>query len=269
MAVHINRHRSGFGPGYTAVTRIGEPSDTGIAFGVLKLGAGEVHERATTYEAAYLLMSGEASVETSAARERIRRASLFDELPSAVHVSSGEPLRITSDGAELLVFEVDNAASFPAAIYGPGSVRNEHRGKGRVRNAAYRFVRTIFDGENAPLEAKLVLGEVVNLPGRWSSYPPHHHDQPEIYHYRFTRPEGYGHAELGEDVVKVKAFDTIKILDRRDHAQCAAPGYGMYYAWAIRHLDGRRYTMPELTDEHRWTMEPGADPWWPKDLDER
>ena len=87
-----------------------------------------------------------------------------------------------------------------------------------------------------PERLEKVLGEVVTMPGRWSSYPPHHHPQPEIYHYRFTRPQGYGHAELGDDVLKVKQFDTVKIFDGNDHAQCAAPGYGMYYSWVIRHL---------------------------------
>ena len=38
----------------------------------------------------------------------------------------------------------------------------------------------------------MVLGEVVNLPGKWSSYPPHHHPQPECYFYRFDKPMGFG-----------------------------------------------------------------------------
>ena len=38
----------------------------------------------------------------------------------------------------------------------------------------------------------MVLGEVLNLPGKWSSYPPHHHPQPEVYFYRFDYPDGFG-----------------------------------------------------------------------------
>ena len=123
------------------------------------------------------------------------------------------------------------------------------------------IVRTIFDGRNRP-QAKLVLGEVVTFPGRWSSYPPHHHPQPEIYHYRFTDPRGYGHAELGDDVLKVQQHDTIKILDFNDHSQVAAPGYGMYYIWAIRHLDGDPYTVPEFTREHAWLNAPQPPDFW-------
>jgi 5-deoxy-glucuronate isomerase len=99
------------------------------------------------------------------------------------------------------------------------------------------------------------VGEVVSLPGRWSSYPPHHHAQPEIYYYRFDPPQGYGHAELGDEVFKVHQHDLLRITAGNDHAQAAAPGYHMYYLWAIRHLDGNPYTGFEYTETHKWTFE--------------
>ena len=41
METLITRHREGFGRGYTAITRAGEPGDeTGISMGVLRLAAG-------------------------------------------------------------------------------------------------------------------------------------------------------------------------------------------------------------------------------------
>src|SRR5690606_18987555 len=125
------------------------------------------------------------------------------------------------------------------------------------------------DGSTAPENAEMVLGEVVTLPGGWSSYPPHHHRQPEIYHYRFTAPQGYGHAELGDDVFKVRDRDTVCIPPGLDHAQCAAPGYGMSYSWVSRHLPDDPYTVPDFTDEHAWTMTKGAEYWWPADVEEK
>ena len=165
---------------------------------------------------------------------------------------------------EFTVYGSANRKHFPTRFYGPEDVPNEHRGKGTVGDACYRYVRTIFDRRNADPNAELVLGEVVTMPGRWSSYPPHHHPQPEIYHYRFTKPQGFGHAELGEQVLKVRQNDTVKILDGLDHAQCAAPGYGMYYAWVIRHLPDNPYGIPEFTEEHRWTTDPKAEYWKPQ-----
>ncbi|MCG8511716.1 MAG: 5-deoxy-glucuronate isomerase, partial [Rhodospirillales bacterium] len=153
---------------------------------------------------------------------------------------------------------------FEARVFTPEDVPNEHRGAGQVGGTCLRFVRTIFDNTNSDANAELVLGEVITMPGKWSSYPPHHHPQPEIYHYRFTDPRGFGHAELGEDVLKVRQYDTVKIFGPNDHPQCAAPGYGMYYSWVIRHLPGDRYTVPEFTEDHTWTLADDARFWEPK-----
>jgi 5-deoxy-glucuronate isomerase len=134
-----------------------------------------------------------------------------------------------------------------------------------VQDACLRNVRLIFDRAARP-EANLVVGEVVNYPGRWSSYPPHHHDQPEIYHYRFTDPRGYGHAELGDTVLKVRTGDTVFIPPGLDHAQVSAPGYGMYYLWTIRHLPGNPYTGFTFNEDHRWTLDPKQQGWMPPPL---
>ena len=73
------------------------------------------------------------------------------------------------------------------------------------------------------------------------------HAQPEIYYYRFAPEHGYGHAELGEDVMKIKQHDLLRITGARDHSQTAAPGFDMYYLWAVRHLDDNPYTGFEYT----------------------
>ena len=157
---------------------------------------------------------------------------------------------------------VANGRAFAPRLFRPSEVTPEYRGLGLAQGACVRNVRQVFDRKLRP-ESNLVVGEVVNYPGRWSSYPPHHHAQPEIYHYRFTHPQGFGHAEHGDDVYKVRQFDTITIRAGNDHAQAAAPGYGMYYAWVIRHLPGQPYDVPEFTAEHAWTMQPDAKIWEP------
>jgi len=269
MGTHIATNRAGFRLGLTPITRIDETeTPTGLAVSVLKLEAGAVHEETPAHETAYLLMSGQATVTVGNRVADVARGSLFDDSPSAVHLSAGTSLRIVAlSPVELTVYACANARPFPAAIYLPADTKDEHRGKGQVGGACLRLVRTIFDATNASPDAELVLGEVITLPGRWSSYPPHHHPQPEIYHYRFTHPQGFGFAQHGEDVFKVRHYDTVKIVAGCDHAQTAAPGYGMYYAWVIRHLPGNPYTVPEFTAEHRWTMEPGAEIWRPRGVE--
>jgi 5-deoxy-glucuronate isomerase len=185
-----------------------------------------------------------------------QRRSLFEEDPIALHVSAHAPIEVIADSpAELAVFRVANDRRFDARLFdGTTLLMSEHRARGRLDDTAYRLVRTIFDDRNRP-EANLVLGEVVHLPGRWSSYPPHHHPQTEIYHYRFAPPGGYGHGELGDDVLKVRSHDTVKILAGRDHAQVAAPGCAMWYLWVIRHLPEARYSVPEVSAENRWMLD--------------
>lgn len=263
MSAFITDHRAGFRRGYTPVTTAGGPGDdSGISMGVLKLAAGERHATVAAGETAWLLMSGRAAGRLGDMRFEMQRASLFDESPSCLHAPSGTRLELEcAADTEFTVYACDNAAQFAPRWFRPGDTADERRGEGQVGGRCLRIVRTIFDGRNSPPESQLVLGEVLTLPGGWSSYPPHHHAQPEIYHYRFTHPQGFGHAELGEQVFKVRQYDTVRILPGHDHAQCAAPGYGMYYSWVIRHLPGNPYTVPDFTPEHAWTMERGAKFW--------
>jgi 5-deoxy-glucuronate isomerase len=266
MNEHISSHRGGFAVGLTQIVASDAPDNPSrIALAVLRLCAGEKFEVQPVAETAWLLMNGAVRGRAGEAAFEFNRGSLFDESASCVHVCAGTRVVIeASENSELTVYGCENPRQFAARVFMPSQVPNEPRGRGQVGDRALRYVRTIFDRTNSPAEVELVLGEVVTFPGGWSSYPPHHHPQHEIYHYRFTKPQGYGHAELGDSVVKVREFDTIRIPAGLDHAQCAAPGYGMYYSWVIRHLPDKPYTAPEFTADHVWTMQPDASFWHPE-----
>ena len=199
MSCHITKHREGFPMGETVITT---PQDqelnTGIGLSVLKLEKGEKIETTMTNETAYLLMAGEISAAIDGESFAQKRKSIFDESSSAFHLCKGTQLVLEAvEATEFTIYTVENEASFPPQVYFPQNVPNEPRGKGQVGDTCLRYVRTIFDGSNSHENTQLVLGEVITFPGRWSSYPPHHHNQPEIYHYRFTLPQGFGHGELG------------------------------------------------------------------------
>lgn len=260
MSEFLIRHPQGFAFGFTPITQIGEKShDTGIDFGILKLRPGEEKPLQSHLESAYLLIQGECLFSHDDQTKIVKRQSCFDDHPAAIHFAANHSGSIKAlTDCEFAVFAVANTQDFATQIFdGDNLLENEKRGAGLLDNTACRLVRTIFDMRNRP-QAKLVLGEVVTAPGRWSSYPPHHHPQPEIYHYRFTEPHGYGHAECGDEMFKVRQFDTYKILHNHDHAQAAAPGYGMYYIWVIRHLDQQPYTYPTFIEDHRWTKSADA-----------
>ena len=260
------------GSGYTPITRANGAGREVVAglemdFGLRSMGDGETISESNPSETVWVLLRGIVNLEFAGQTTRVQRKSVFDEPPTALHLGPETPVTIRSASAdtEWAIVRTANPRRFPARLYRPGDLQPEYRGAGLVQNACLRNVRLIFDRTTRP-ESNLVLGEVVNYPGRWSSYPPHHHDQPEIYHYRFTAPNGYGHAELGDDVVKVREGDTVVIPPGRDHAQVSAPGYGMYYLWMIRHLPGNPYTGFTFAEEHKWTLDAAQQGWRPTDL---
>lgn len=207
-----------------------------------------------SHEVGLVLIHGEGRVTMGDRQWSASRSSLFDGPGHAWLAPAGTSVHL-SGNAEWAVVSTSNPLSFEAMHVGPDACRNEDRGRGGLEDTAFRWVRTYVDRTHAPPEARLVLGEVHNLQGRWSSYPPHHHPQPEIYHYRFSDVRGYGHAEHGDEVMKVRQGDTLCIEGGHVHSQCAAPGYDMFYLWAIRHLDGRPYDKPTFDPEHRWILE--------------
>ncbi len=258
--------REGYPAGFTAIAREGEaPLDAGIDFGILKMPRGKVVEEKHAKETAWLLMSGEAELEFGGRKSVVKRSSLFDEGPTVLHLPPRAPVGVKATGdCEWALLRVSNERGFEPKLWTADGLSPEYRGRGLAQEASLRNVRLVFDRTNRP-ESNLVLGEVINLPGRWSSYPPHFHKQPEIYHYRFTLPQGYGHGECGDDVYKVRQCDTLKILDCKGHSQAAAPGYGMYYIWVVRHLKDDPYTGFQYFKEHEWVLDPKRQGWKPKD----
>ncbi len=246
--------------GYTPLAQMnGIHADMRMDCGILRLKAGDVLEDTAALEKAYLLVSGEVTFTYGDTSATVSRGNCFDEAPTALHVDQNTAVTLTGIGAdsEVVILRTDNKKAFAAKLYLPQDTPDEHRGAGLMRETSTRIVRTIFDYSNAPY-ANLVLGEVIGMPGKWSSYPPHHHPQPEIYYYKTNPAHGFGYAELGEDVVKVHSNDAVFIAPGLTHPHCTAPGYALWYLWAIRHLEGAPYITPTFLPEHLWVTEKDA-----------
>ncbi|MBI4056620.1 MAG: 5-deoxy-glucuronate isomerase [Elusimicrobia bacterium] len=253
--VTLYRNKS-FSWGYNPV--INEKSDpTKIGIGVYRLKPGQKATVDTKgREVALVSLSGKGVFSFREKKFSFSRHDWEEEEPAVVHVSSETSLAIEAQEiSEIILCAITNPKKFKSHAYYPSEIKREMRAQGTLSETATRIVRTVFDRQNAPEESLMVLGEVVNFPGRWSSYPPHHHIQPEVYFYRFKLKQGYGHGELGEEVFKVKDKDLLRITDERGHSQTSAPGYCMYYLWAVRHLPGKPYTGFTYFPEHKWTLE--------------
>jgi len=230
--------------------------------GIQVMSAGEtLNISESEKETAVLLLDGEVTFKWEDQSEDAVRRSIFDENPVALHVSRGVGISITAkSNVEVLIQKTTNEKSFPSKLYTQDEVGTEIFGDGVWENTARRACRTVFDYSNAPY-SNMVLGELINYPGRWSSYIPHGHDQPEVYFYRFNRPEGFGAAFLGDEAFKIQNNSAFFIPGGPTHPQAAAPGFAMYYCWMIRHLKDNPWTSRDNDPRYDWLLEKDVKIW--------
>jgi 5-deoxy-glucuronate isomerase len=169
----------------------------------------------------------------------VSRTGVFTERATAAYVPPGTTLRVTAATPleAVLVCAATRERGEPAVI-GPDQVRVNQRGKGSYA----REVHDLFVTD--PNAQRLMVGETFNPAGNWSSYPPHKHDgrdgEPkleEVYYYRVDPPQGFGHQMLytadGESVTHTVRDGDAVLLPYGYHPVSAAPGYRLYYLWAI------------------------------------
>jgi 5-deoxy-glucuronate isomerase len=192
------------------------------------------------------------------------RADVFDGVPTSVYLPAGVPYRVSASApAELAVLRAPAPPGGAAYVIRPSDVTVAVRGEG----AWHRTVHTILD-ESKPAQ-RLVAGETFNDPGAWSSYPPHKHDRhdppreavfQEVYYFRVKPKEGFGFQRLYsperhvEQTFLVEDGDTV-LIPFGYHPVVAAPGYRLYYLWALAG-EGRRLMASE-DPAHAWVTRKG------------
>lgn len=202
-------------------------------------------------ETAILLLSGKVKLEWDNHSEIISRKDVFSEDASCLHIPKGVRVKITAiKESEILLQSTLNDKTFHSKLYRPEDIQFFVSCQGKWENTAIRDVKTVFDYNNAPY-SNMVLGEVIARQGRWWSYIPHNHPQPEVYYYKFMRPEGFGACFIGETAYTIKDGSYGAFSGGLNHPQVTAPGYPMYCCWMIRHLDGNPWT--DRIDDERYT----------------
>ena len=206
-------------------------------------------------EAAVLLIEGRVRFAWAGNDVPAARPSCIDDPAYCLHVCRGMPVEIVAEAkSEVLVQTTKNGREFPAKFYTPETTQRETFGLGQFEGKAQRTVSTFFDYASAPY-SNMVCGEILIPQGGWSSYPPHEHPQPEVYYYRFGRPEGFGACFLDDNVYKITDRSFAAIPGGKYHPQVNAPGYPMMYVWMIRHFDGDPWTERNFDPRHAWLLE--------------
>lgn len=249
----------GYWQGYNELL-VQEQSNMNMDFGVQIMKQGDTQQFTSEKESIYVLITGEVTFVWPRGREKAKRDSAFHEDPSLLHVPGGTQVTLICESAEaeITIHRTTNSRTFAPRFMRSENLlcASEQRGAGLMNEASTRIVRTFLDRSNCP-ETNFFIGEVVSYPGKWSSYPPHHHVEPEVYYYKFLPEDGYGYAEIGEDVYKVRTSDFTCMADGVTHSQCTAPGYAEYYLWFIRLRDDA--PMETIVDEqYAWAAAPDA-----------
>ena len=245
--------------GYNAMTTSDSDMMMDIGYQVMDAGE-ELSFQDPEQETAFVILSGQAEIRWNGQSEKMHRDSLFDENPYCLHVPRNTKVTMKADtAAEVLIQKTDNEKDFAPKFYRPEDVQADIFGGGVWSGTATRTVRTIFDYSNAPY-SNMVNGEVINSPGRWSGYAPHTHPQPEVYTYKFDRPQGFGACFIGDNAFKISHNSWSELSGGNSHPQVTAPGYAMWYSWMIRHLPNNPWNKTRIDDpDHEWLMQPDAD----------
>lgn len=252
-----------FKTGYNSITQInGKHSDMLMDYGILKLEKGTAYKDEQTLERVIILIYGEIKVKFQDKEYIAKRDSFLDDNFWAVNLpmDMGVSIEGISDDSEVALVRTQNSVQFTPVVRTKDNSVIEVRGQGYMNDAGTRIVKTLMDKKLAP-ESNIMFGEDVHYPGKWSGFPSHSHNQPEIYFYKFYPQNGFGLIKLGDEGVLIEHNDTITIEPDLVHPQVTAPGYAMYYLWIIRHLEGNPYLGPTFEEEHLWVEQPGAKYW--------
>ena len=233
---------------------------TQMDVGLLVMEAGDVYAiREEAKETAVLLFSGAVCFQWGAEKLEAGRPDCFHHEAYCLLAPRRTQITLTARAhCELYIQQTPNDRDYAPVMYTPETVQTQHAGAGgELMGCMRREIKTFFDYDNAPF-SNMVLGEVLNFPGKWSSYPPHHHPQPEVYFYRFDYPQGFGAGFANGEIYKT-GQNGCAVITSGFHSQTAAPGYAMCYAWGIRHLEGDPWLKTRIDDEeHAWLWKPNA-----------
>ena len=223
----------------------------------LRLAAGHTHKyQIAGEETVLVLQEGQGTFVTPDGTWNLSRSNVFDERASAIYLPPGMPLTVTAiTPIEAILVSTAAPAGGHAVATGPEGVEVNERGRGNYT----RHVHNIFVTDAHA--KRIMVGETINPPGNWSSYPPHKHDgkdgEPvleEVYYYRVSPPQGFGQQLMythdGECITHTVRDGDAVLLPYGYHPVAAPPGYRVYYLWAMAGAD-RKLALHE-DPAHTW-----------------
>ena len=237
-----------------------------IEFGIIKLSQGEQYsENTEDNEVVLVILRGKCVISTNFVKWGPigERKDVFSGKAYAIYIPRQNRYDITA-ATDLEVAVCKGKTDFTGEpfVITPDKVKVRSVGNGVWTRDVYDII-----DERTPAGC-LLVGETINPPGNWSSFPPHKHDienspeetkLEEIYFFKIQPEEGFGMQRVYTDPAsKDECFDealvlknnTVTVMPRGYHPVCAAPGYSIYYLWVL--AGKNRKLIPNEDPQHSW-----------------
>lgn len=239
------------------VTSSANPEMMGSEFGVLSLGENETFAIEAQQEYVFCLNCGAVEFCWDGQSAAVSRKSCFYDDPYVLHVCTGTRVSIRGCGAhaEVNVAGTANDRRFACRLYGPEDLLCRETADAKKLDGKVKRIKRVFFDRSVCPQTNLFCGEVVNYPGCWACFPPHLHQEPEIYYYKFFPQQGYGFSEFGSEAIKVTNRSVTCNPGGNLHSQATAPGYAGYIMWTQRLQDNGKDIVYTLDERHAWLDE--------------
>lgn len=231
-----------------------------IQFGILTLNNSSYSDEISEMEAVLVILSGKCSLATNGNKwDAIgKRKDVFGGKAYAVYIPPNSEYRVdASEEVEIAICKASASIKSEPKLITPSEVKLRVVGRENWQRNVYDIVT---DNVNAE---KLIVGETINPPGNWSSYPPHKHDEnsekevkmEEIYLFKIKPETGFGFQRLYTSDGSLNETYTLEnndlvIIPKGYHPVVAAPGYQLYYLWVL--AGKTRILKPNEDPMHNW-----------------
>ena len=171
---------------------------------------------------------------------KIQRKNVFEEPPFAVYLPPSTEYTLKfEEESELCIISCKAKNKSEPRLITPNDMKFRRVGE----ETFYRNITDIIT-EDFPAE-KLIIGETINDPGNWSSYPPHKHDRDnfpeevkleELYFFKLMPETGFGIIRIfddEEDFLFLLRNNELVTIPKGYHPVAVAPKHQIYYLWAL------------------------------------
>jgi len=249
--------------GYTQLFSPGDGLSKNIDLGIIYLNREESYEsNSNSKEIVLIILGGKCSVRVGDKQFNSigRRRDVFEGRAFGVYIPPEHPFEIKKEENCEIAFcgTFSERKDIEAYMVTPEQNNSRIVGKDNWQREVCDIIGPSFDSQY------LLIGETINPPGNWSSYPPHKHDvenppveslHEEVYFFKINPPQGFAFQRIYTDDESIDEVYTVKnndavFLPRGYHPVAAAGGYSVYYLWVL--VGKTKTAIPHDDPQHAW-----------------